>query len=89
MLIESFFQAQCDCAEDISTHVAKPQKLFVNLNDELARQSDHTLSEHMLTGRIWSTLGSEYINFKDVWDIIPTSTLTVNLLIEKLCAIEL
>jgi hypothetical protein len=32
MLIESFFQAQRDCKEDISTHVAKLQKLFVDLN---------------------------------------------------------
>jgi hypothetical protein len=43
----------------------------------------------MLTGRILSTLGKEYDNFKDVWDAIPTSTQTANLLIEKLCAIEL
>jgi hypothetical protein len=89
MLIESFFQAQRDCKEDISTHVAKLQKLFVDLNDELAKHNENTLSERMLTGRILSTLGKEYDNFKDVWDTIPTSTQTVNLLIEKLCAIEL
>ena len=47
------------------------------------------LSERMLTGRILSTLGKEYDNFEDVWDTIPTSTQRVNLLIEKLCAIEL
>jgi len=89
MLIESFFQAQHDCKEDIRMHVAKPQKLFVNLNDKVVRQNENTLSERTLTGWIWSTLGKEYINFKDVWDIIPTSTLMVNLLIENLCAIEL
>jgi len=88
-LIESFFQAQRDCKEDISRHVAKLQKLFVDLNDELAKHSKNTLSEHMLTGRILFTLGKEYDNFKDIWDTIPTSTQTVNLLIEKLCAIEL
>jgi hypothetical protein len=43
----------------------------------------------MLTGRILSTLGKEYDNFKDVWNTILTSTQEVNLLIEKLCAIEL
>jgi hypothetical protein len=65
MLIESFFQAQCNCKEDISTHVAKLQKLFVDLNDELAKHNENTLSERMLTGRIlstqpgyWSTLKS-------------------------------
>jgi len=36
-----------------------------------------------------STLGKEHDNFKDVWDTIPTSTQTMNLLIEKLYAIEL
>jgi len=70
-------------------HVAKLQKLFVDLNDELAKHSENMLSEHMLTGRILSTFGKEYNSFKDVWDTIPTITQTVNLLIEKLCTIEL
>ena len=89
MLIESFFKAQRGCKEDISTHVAKLQKLFVDLNDELTKHSENMLSERMLTGRILSTLGKEYDNFKDVWDTIPISTQTVNLHIEKLCTIEL
>jgi hypothetical protein len=88
-LIRLFFPAQRDCKEDISTHVIKLQKLFVDLNDELAKHSENTPSERMLTGRILSTLGKEYDSFKDVWDTIPTGTKTVNLLIEKLCAIEL
>ena len=89
MLTESFFQAQRDCKEDICAYVAKLQILYVDLNDELAKHSENTLSERMLTGRFLSTLGKEYDSFKDVWDTIPTSTQTVNLLIEKLCAIEL
>jgi hypothetical protein len=60
----------------------------VNLNDELAKCSENTLSERMLTGRVLSTLGREYI-FKDVWDTIPTSKQTANFLVEKLCVIEL
>jgi hypothetical protein len=64
-------------------------KLSVDLNDELAKHSENPLYECMLTGRIFSTLVKEYDNFKDVWVTIPTSTQTVNLLIEKLCAIEL
>jgi len=87
VLIELFFQAQRECKEDISTHVVK--LLFVNLNDELVKHSENTLSERMLTGHILSTLGKEYDNFKDVWDTIPTSTQTVNLLIDKLYATEL
>ena len=61
----------------------------VDINDKLMKHSENTLSERMLTGRILSTLGKEYDNFKDIWDTIPTSIQTVNFLIEKLCAIEL
>jgi hypothetical protein len=89
MVIELFFQAQRDCKEDISGHVAKLQKLFVYLNDELVKHSENTLSERMLTGRILSTLGKEYDSCKNVWDTIPAREQTVNLLIEKLCAIGL
>jgi len=38
MPIESFFQTKRDC-KDISTHVAKLQKLFVDLHDELAKHN--------------------------------------------------
>jgi len=68
--------------EDITTHVVKLQKLFVDLNDELTKHNENTLSERMLTGRMLSTLGKEY-NFKDVWDTIPTSTQTEKLLMLK------
>jgi hypothetical protein len=63
--------------------------LFIDLNDELAKQYKNTLSERMLAGRIMSTLGKEYDNFKDVCDTIPTNAQNLNLLIEKLCAMEL
>jgi len=53
----------------------------------LAKHNENTLSERMLVVQILSTLGKEYDSFKDVWDTIPTSTQTVNLLIEKLCAV--
>jgi hypothetical protein len=75
VLIESFFQAQRDCKEHISKHVAKLHRLFVDLNNELAKHSENMLTERMLTGCILSTLGKELDNFKDVWDIIPTSKL--------------
>uniref|UniRef100_A0A6P7F9V9 Uncharacterized protein LOC114327229 n=1 Tax=Diabrotica virgifera virgifera TaxID=50390 RepID=A0A6P7F9V9_DIAVI len=48
MLIEAFFRVQRDEKEDISTHVAKLQKLFVDLNDELLKHDENVLSERML-----------------------------------------
>lgn len=88
MLIDSFFQAKRDEKEDITVHVAKLQKLFVDLNTELEKHEENTLSERILNGRILSTLGREYDNFKDLWDTIPTDQQKLNLLIEKLCSIE-
>jgi hypothetical protein len=63
MLIESFFWAKRDCKGDISTYVVALQKLFVDLNDELTKHNENTLSEHMLTGRILTTLSTDYDNF--------------------------
>uniref|UniRef100_A0A6P7GYK4 Uncharacterized protein LOC114348089 n=1 Tax=Diabrotica virgifera virgifera TaxID=50390 RepID=A0A6P7GYK4_DIAVI len=48
MLIEAIFRFQRDKKEDISTHVAKLQKLFVDLNDELQKHDENVLSERML-----------------------------------------
>ncbi|XP_046982608.1 uncharacterized protein LOC124552391 [Schistocerca americana] len=89
MLIETFFRVKRDETEDISVHVAKLPKLFVDLNDELAKHEENTLSERILNGRILSTLGKDYDNFKDLWDTIPTEKRSLNLLIEKLFTIEL
>ncbi|XP_050516143.1 uncharacterized protein LOC126891004 [Diabrotica virgifera virgifera] len=51
MLIEAFFRVQRDEKEDISTHVAKLQKLFVDLNDELQKHDENVLSERMLNDK--------------------------------------
>ncbi|KAL0277244.1 UNVERIFIED_CONTAM: hypothetical protein PYX00_004597 [Menopon gallinae] len=88
-LIEKFFKVERDTSDDISTHIAKLQKLFMDLNNELEKNNENRLSDKILNGRILSTLGNEFDNFKDVWDIIPAEEQTVNLLIEKLCGIEM
>ncbi|XP_047000554.1 uncharacterized protein LOC124616295 [Schistocerca americana] len=89
MLIETFFRVKRKETEDISAHVAKLQKLFVDLNDELAKHEENTLSERILNGRILSTLGKDYDSFKDLWDTIPTEKQSLNLLVEKLFTAEL
>lgn len=82
MLIDFFFQTKRDEKKDISTHVAKLQKLFVDLNAELTKYNKNTLSERILNDRIMSTLGNEYDNFEDLWDTIPTADQKLNLFIE-------
>ncbi|XP_049829045.1 uncharacterized protein LOC126267783 [Schistocerca gregaria] len=89
MLIETFSRVKRDETEDISAHVAKLQMLFVDLNDELAKHEENTLPERILNGRILSTLGKDFDNFKDLLDTIPIEKQSLNLLLEKLCTIEL
>jgi len=60
--IESFFQANRDCEEDISMHVVALRKLFVYLNEELTKHNENTLSERMLTRRVLTTLSTDYDN---------------------------
>ncbi|XP_047111863.1 uncharacterized protein LOC124788636 [Schistocerca piceifrons] len=68
MLLETIFRVKRDETEDISAHAAKLQKLFVDLNDELVKHEENTLSERILNGRILCTLGKDYDNFKNLWD---------------------
>ncbi|XP_049813936.1 uncharacterized protein LOC126260641 [Schistocerca nitens] len=84
MLIEAFSRVQRDAKEDSSTYVAKLQKLFVDLKDELQRKNENVLSERILNGRILSSLGKEYDDFKNLWDTVPSENQSLNLLIEKL-----
>ncbi|KAL0277240.1 UNVERIFIED_CONTAM: hypothetical protein PYX00_004594 [Menopon gallinae] len=55
-LIEKFFKVERDTSEDISTHIAKLQKLFMDLNNELEKNNENRLSDKILNGRILSTL---------------------------------
>ena len=64
MLIESLLQVKRDEKEDIIAYVAKLQKLFVNLNEDLTKQRENTLSERKLNGRILSILRKEMIILK-------------------------
>ncbi|XP_049829004.1 uncharacterized protein LOC126267744 [Schistocerca gregaria] len=89
MLIETIFRVKRDETEDSSARVAKLQKLFVDLNDELAKHDENALSERMLNGRILSTLGKDYDSFKYLLDMVPTEKQSLNLFIEKLCTTEL
>ncbi|KAK9701935.1 Zinc knuckle [Popillia japonica] len=64
---------------------------FRGIDKELdeAGKKGKEFEERILNGRILSTLGKEFDNFKDIWDTIPSENQKLNLLIEKLCTIEL
>ena len=87
-IVEQFYRVQKDETEDMITHIANLQKLFMDMNVELRNHKLNELSEIMLTLRIMSTLGKEYNSFRDVWDSLPADKQTLSLLIERLYNIE-
>ena len=89
-LMESFFAAsEKDVDEDIATHIAKLQRNFTELNDELKRVAKTILPDLLLMSRIMSTLPQEYFEFKSVWESIAIEERTVNKLTERLRLIEM
>ncbi|KFD59242.1 hypothetical protein M514_28579, partial [Trichuris suis] len=63
--------------------------LEVVLNDELEKLANVRLPDLLLMSRILSTLPQEYFEFKSVWESVPVSDRSVNLLVERLRLIEM
>ncbi|GBN79835.1 Retrovirus-related Pol polyprotein from transposon TNT 1-94 [Araneus ventricosus] len=88
-LMEQFFRSEKDGDDDVVTHIAKLQKNFSELNDELKRVAKTTIPKLLLMSRIMSTLPSEFFEFKSVWESIPIEERSVNKLTERLRLIEM
>src|SRR5690606_14538750 len=86
-LLEEFFDWQ-SCKGNVAMHAAKLQKHFLEINDALVQQKETPLSERILIARILSTLGSEFQEFRNVWEAMPSEARVLGTLIEKLRTIE-
>ncbi|GFR20830.1 CCHC-type domain-containing protein [Trichonephila clavata] len=60
-----FFRSEKEVEDDI----AKLQRNFSELNEELRRVAKTILPDLLLKSRIMSALPSEYFGFKSVWDL--------------------
>ncbi|GFR04253.1 uncharacterized protein TNCT_197651 [Trichonephila clavata] len=87
--MEKFFRSEKELEDDIASHIAKLQRNFSELNDELRRIAKTTLPDLLLMSRIMSTLPSEYFEFKSVWESVPIEERSVNKLTERLRLIEM
>ncbi|GFQ98173.1 retrovirus-related Pol polyprotein from transposon TNT 1-94 [Trichonephila clavata] len=87
--MEKFFRSEKELEDDIASHIAKLQRNFSELNDELRRVAKTTLPDLLLMSRIMSTLPSEYFEFKSVWESVPIEERSVNKLTERLRLIEM
>ncbi|GFR28779.1 retrovirus-related Pol polyprotein from transposon TNT 1-94 [Trichonephila clavata] len=88
-LMEKFFRSEKELEDDIASHIAKLQRNFSELNDELRRVAKTTLPDLLLMSRIMSTLPTEYFEFKSVWESVPIEERSVNKLTERLRLIEM
>lgn len=88
-LMEQFFRCERDANDDVVTHIAKLQKNFSELNEELKRVAKTTLPNLLLMSRIMSTLPCEYFEFKSAWESIPIEDRSINMLTERLRLIEM
>ncbi|KAK9732197.1 GAG-pre-integrase domain [Popillia japonica] len=88
-LMEKLFTCEKDSVEDIATYIARLQRNFSELNEELKSLVKTELPDLLLMSRIMSTLPSEYFEFKSVWESIPLAERTVNKLTERLRLIEM
>ncbi|GFU49700.1 retrovirus-related Pol polyprotein from transposon TNT 1-94 [Nephila pilipes] len=87
--MEKFFRIEKELGDDIASHIAKLQRSFSELNDELRHVAKTTLLDLLLMGRIISTLPSEYFEFNSVWEPVPIEERSVNKLTERLRLIEM
>ncbi|GFQ72109.1 2-hydroxyacyl-CoA lyase 2 [Trichonephila clavata] len=55
-LMEKFFRSEKELEDDIASHIAKLQRNFSELNDELRRVAKTTLPDLLLMSRIMSTI---------------------------------
>lgn len=83
-VLEKFFSNEKNPVEDITTHITSLQRNFSELNDELKKLVNTELLELLLVSRIISTLLTEYLEFKSVWESAPMKGRSVNNLTERL-----
>ncbi|GFS78905.1 retrovirus-related Pol polyprotein from transposon TNT 1-94 [Trichonephila clavipes] len=87
--MEKSFGSDKEFEDDIVSHIAKLQRNFSELKDELRHVAKTTLPDLLLMSRIISTLSSEYFEFKSVWQSVPIEERSVNKLTERLRLIEM
>lgn len=78
-LLEEFFRLGRDSTEDIATFVAKLPELKETLKQQI---------ENELSDRISYTLGSNFWEFRNGWEAMPSSSRTLKNLVKELSTID-
>ena len=88
-LMEEFFKMEKKVDDDIISYVARLQRLFAELNNELQQLTSTKLPELLLMSRIMSTLPQDYFEFKSVWESVSVVDRNLDNLVERLRLIEM
>ena len=86
--LEQFFSAKVSDNEELVQYISRLQLTFREVNEELQKHNANALPDIVLMSRIMSTLPSEFFEFKSVWESIPLTERSVDLLIERIRLIE-
>lgn len=88
LLMTQFFQFCKDPHDNVATHAAKVERIYSEMNNELARIGSSSIPVELLHGKILLTVGPEYQEFNNVWESLDSDKRTTKNLVEKLCTIE-
>ena len=78
-----------DPVDSIATHIAKLEKLWVDLNDETWKEDSVRLPNSLFVNRLLNTLPSEYMEFLNARESVPKEQRTLRHLRGRLCTVEL
>lgn len=75
--------------ETVAKHIAKLEKIWVELQDETWKEDQVKLPESLFVNSVLNTLPSEYFEIVNAWESVPKDQRKLDLLRERLCTVEL
>lgn len=83
LLYSQLFNYVKDPEDNIAVHVSKLQRIWLELQEEL-KSENVQLPQSMLLNRILNTLPTDYLEFKNAWESVPSNDRTIACLTERL-----
>ncbi|XP_054277277.1 uncharacterized protein LOC128996161 [Macrosteles quadrilineatus] len=82
---EFFGIKEKDSLDSVVKHIAKLEKLWVELQDETWKEDKVKLPDSLFLNRVLNTLPCEYSEFINAWESVPKDLRTLSLLRERDC----
>ncbi|KAJ8879730.1 hypothetical protein PR048_020338 [Dryococelus australis] len=90
LLFNEFFNIrEKDLRESVAKHIAKLEKLWVELQDETWNEDKAKLPDSLFLNRVLNTMPLEYFEFMNTWESVPKEQRNLIPLRERLCVVEM